>query len=290
MRYSVTLSYSGADFCGWQKQPGAPSVQETLENALGTLTGQPVAVVGAGRTDTGVGAVGYVAHFEVPAELDAQWLCCKLNAILPHQIAVQKVMPATPEFHARFDATMREYTYFLHRRKDPFAQGWSYLYGYPGLDFGLMDRAAALLAGTHDFSSFQKKGSDNRTTICTVFEAGWHPYVPTHVSILGHSDSLYGQFPEGGVSSGKSRDFERYFPSDTPPSGKQSDYWYFRISADRFLRNMVRAIVGTLLEVGRGRRTLEGFAELIGGGSRSDAGESAPGHALFLSRIEYPEK
>ncbi len=273
MRYSVTLSYSGADFCGWQKQPGAPSVQETLENALGTLTGQPVAVVGAGRTDTGVGAVGYVAHFEVPAELDAQWLCCKLNAILPHQIAVQEVVPATPEFHARFHATRREYTYFLHRRKDPFACGWSYLYGYPGLDFELMDRAAALLAGTHDFSSFQKKGSDNRTTICTVFEAGWHPYVPTHVSILGHSDSLYRQFPEGGVSA-----------------GVQSDYWYFRISADRFLRNMVRAIVGTLLEVGRGRRTLEGFAELIGGGSRSDAGESAPGHALFFSRIEYPEK
>ncbi len=271
MRYKIILSYNGAPFCGWQRQPGAPSVQETLENALYTLLGEPVGVTGAGRTDTGVSAAGYVAHFEAPAELDAAWLRCKLNAILPPSIAVHGISPAKDNFHARFDAGRREYTYFLHRCKDPFADGWSFHFAYPSTDFGLMNEAAALLAGKHDFSCFQKSGSDNKTTVCTVFEAGWHPYTPTHAAILGGYPAASGQ-----------------------------DYWYFRIAADRFLRNMVRAVVGTLLEVGRGKRplaasaaapgcTIAPFDTLLDGGPRTASGESAPGHALFLSRIEYPE-
>jgi len=254
MRYIVKLSYCGESFCGWQRQPNAPSVQEALEHALSTLLGGEISVVGAGRTDTGVSAVGYIAHFEAPTGLDASKLCYKLNAILPKSIVVHEVREVSDEFHARFGATRREYTYFLHRSKDPFADGWSYLYAYPNLDFEAMNKAAELLLGTHDFACFEKTGSDNKTSICTIYEAAWHPYQPTHCQVLGYP----------------------------------GEYYYFRVSADRFLRNMVRAIVGTLLEVGRGKRTPESIADLLDStATRSAAGESVPGHALFLSRIDY---
>ncbi len=262
MRYSIKLSYCGAPFSGWQIQKGAPSVQETLEKALSTLLGEEISVTGAGRTDTGVNAVGYVAHFDTEshAAVGGADFCYKINAILPSSVRVHEIIPAKPDFHARFDAISREYTYFLHRKKDPFAESFSLYYGYPALDFDAMNEAAQLLLGTHDFSCFEKTGGNNKTSICTVTEARWVKYVPTHVSLLG--------YPEDG-------------------------YWYFRISANRFLRNMVRAVVGSLLELGRGRRDLPWFASLISDAdtanrlTRSDAGESVPGHALFLSRIDY---
>ncbi len=264
MRYLVKLSYCGDSFCGWQIQPAAPSVQQTLEDALRTLLRHEVKLTGAGRTDTGVNAVGYVAHFDAEEGLDTGRLACKLNAILPSGIAVGSISPADSGFHARFDASRREYTYFLHRAKDPFVDRFSYLYTYPGLDFEKMNRAAALLVGKHDFSCFEKSGTDVKTSICTVREAFWKPYVPV-ISAFGIE------------------------------AGKEGSYWMFRISADRFLRNMVRAVVGTLLEVGRGKRSEDDFGKLIldpdpqrpHGSRRSAAGESVPGHALFLSGVDY---
>ena len=231
MRYSIKLSYRGAEFCGWQIQPDAPSVQQTLEGALSTLLRTAVGVTGAGRTDTGVNAIGYIAHFDAAEGLDTAQLCYKLNAILPRSIVVHAIAPAAPDFHARFDATRREYTYFLHRVKDPFVEDYSYLYTFPGVDFDAMNRAAQALPGRHDFRCFEKTGADSKTSLCTVTEAGWHRYTPTHLALTGR---------EGG-----------------------EDYWYFRIAADRFLRNMVRAVVGTLLEVGRGKRSVEDFRALI---------------------------
>lgn len=309
MRYKITLSYDGAPFCGWQRQPDAPSVQEALETALQTLVGEPVAVTGAGRTDTGVSAVDYVAHFDAPKELDEGYLACKLNAILPPSIAVSSVAAAAPDFHARFDARKRTYTYFLHRRKDPFLAGRSYFYGYPEVDFELMNKAAAMLVGTHDFSCFQKVGSDNKTTVCTVFEAGWREYEPaleaaTPRNRLASLDPTAGAVPPVSLSEPFLVRTSEATASDAPlglasvkmprvalvsegSASPAADFWFFRISADRFLRNMVRAIVGTLLEVGRGRRSLEDFAKLLEGGSRTQSGESAPGHALFLTGIEY---
>ena len=260
MRYSIKLSFSGADFCGWQHQPSDPSVQQCLEEALSRLLGQDVAVIGAGRTDTGVNAIGYVACFDGPEGLAAEDFRYKLNAILPRSVAVLSVEPAAPEFHARFDAVRREYTYFLHRGKDPFMEKFSWQYGYPDVDFDAMNRAAAMLVGTHDFSCFEKVGGDNKTSVCTVFEAFWAPYVPSHVGIMGAVGSL---------------------PTEEPM------YWYFRISADRFLRNMVRAVVGTLLEVGRGKRSPYNIPSLIESHDRSLAGQSVPGHALFLSKVLY---
>ncbi len=280
MRYRIKLSYCGAPFRGWQVQPSDPSVQHSLEEALGTLLRHPVAVTGAGRTDTGVNAVGYVAHFDAAEGLDTRQLVCKLNAILPPAVAVLSVRPATPGFHARFDAAGREYTYFLHRVKDPFVESFSCLYTYPGLDFDAMNSAAEHLAGTHDFRCFEKSGTDVKTSICTVTEAYWTPYTPA-VSVFGLDGGR-----SGSAEAGRDANPRNGLP-----------YWYFRISADRFLRNMVRAVVGTLLEVGRGKRSAEDFRALILDADpererctmRSCAGESVPGHALFLSGVRYPE-
>lgn len=258
MRYLIRLSYSGAGFCGWQAQVNAPSIQECLQKALSTLLNGEISVTGAGRTDTMVNAVNYVAHFETadPIRMETGVLRYKLNAILPAGIAVHEVSPAAPDFHARFDAVQREYRYFVHRRKDPFIDSRSYRYTFR-LDVEAMNRAAALLPGTRDFSCFEKTGGDNKTSTCTVSKALWESYTPDHVRLLG-------------------------YPCD------DGDYLVFTISADRFLRNMVRAVVGTMLEIGRGRRSPEWIGELLSGGTRQDAGQSVPGHALFLSKISYP--
>ena len=260
MRLFVQLSYDGSPFCGWQFQPNVPSVQQEVERALSIAFGEPVTVVGAGRTDTGVNARHYIAHFDVtawPLEESARILR-KINAILPPAIVAEAFYRVADEAHARFDAVSRTYRYFIHTVKDPFARHSCRLWFTP--DVAAMNRAAEPMLGRHDFSSFEKTGGANKTSLCTVTEARWVKYVPTHVSLLG--------YPEDG-------------------------YWYFRISANRFLRNMVRAVVGSLLELGRSRRDLPWFASLISDAdtanrlTRSDAGESVPGHALFLSRIDY---
>ena len=301
MRYLLSLSYDGSAFCGWQIQPSSPSVQQCLEEALTKLCGGPVAVTGAGRTDTGVHAADYVCHFDLtgPLPFEASDFCYKLNAILPRSVVVHAVLPAADDFHARFSATQRSYTYFIHRKKDPFVAAYSWQCGFPGLDFDAMNEACQYLLGTHDFSCFEKVGGANKTSLCTITEAFWKPYTPTHVSLMD-----FGFTPEEGVVSetvaprplppqaaGPSLLCGRGWPqvSDTTPSscGQSPTYWYFRVSADRFLRNMVRAIVGTLIEVGRGKHDPVWVKELIETGTRGDAGESVPGHALFLSKVKY---
>ena len=301
MRYILSLSYDGSAFCGWQIQPSSPSVQQCLEEALAKLCGGSVAVTGAGRTDTGVHAADYVCHFDLTGDLPfgASDFCYKLNAILPRQIVVHAVLPAADDFHARFSATQRSYTYFIHRKKDPFVAAYSWQCGFPDLDFDAMNQACQYLLGTHDFSCFEKVGGANKTSLCTITEAFWKPYVPTHVSLMD-----FGFTPEEGIVSetvatrplppqaaGPSLLCGRGWPqvSETTPSssGQSPQYWYFRVSADRFLRNMVRAIVGTMIEVGRGKHDPAWVKELIETGTRGDAGESVPGHALFLSKVKY---
>ena len=300
MRYSICLSYNGADFCGWQIQPSAPSVQAALEGALSRLLGGPVAVTGAGRTDTAVNAVGYIAHFDFggPLPFETSDFIYKLNAILPRSVVVHEVIPVPDDFHARFGARRREYTYFIHRQKDPFVAPWSWQCGYPALDFDAMNEACKYLLGTHDFSCFEKTGTDNKTSICTVFDAFWKPYTPSHLQVMcseagsagagacapPHKGRGRGPLPQAVGGAGVERSGTESPGSILPPSG---DYWYFRISADRFLRNMVRATVGSLIEVGRGKHRPEWIAELIESGTRGDAGESVPGNALFLNKVLY---
>ena len=257
MRYKISLSYDGSSFCGWQIQNNADTVQGELEKALATFSRHPVQVTGSGRTDTDVNAIRYIAHFDLPDNIrvETAQLCYKLHAILPRGIVIHDISETSEDFHARFDARMREYHYFIHFRKDPFCERYSYRMRYP-LDTEAMNKAAAHLLGEHDFSCFEKVGGNNTTSVCTVTEAVWKTYAPMHADMLG-------------------------YPAE------EGDYIVFRIRANRFLRNMVRAIVGSLIEVGRGRKDPSWIAELIRNGSRSDAGSSVPGKALFFTGAEY---
>lgn len=263
MRYALTLSYDGSSFCGWQIQKGDPSVQQTLSDALTTLLGRQTPVTGAGRTDTDVNALGYVAHFDCDGELPykIEDFLYKINAILPEEIAVQGICEADSDFHARFDATSRTYHYFIHFEKNPFVRRHSWFCKYR-LDLGAMRAACPLLLGRHDFSCFEKSGADSKTSVCTVYEAEWKEYVPMLGALAG------GDCPEGSPAA-------------------DGRYLYFRITADRFLRNMVRAIVGTMVEIGRGRMSPDDIPALLASHDRCRAGQSVPGHALFLTKVEY---
>lgn len=270
MRHIVTLSYDGSAFCGWQIQPESPSVQEELQKALSKLLRRDVSVTGAGRTDTGVNAVNYVMHFDTEEGEtlpEAALFAYKLNAILPPEIAIHSIVPApvvehpadgsiVQDWHARFSATSRTYKYFIHFCKDPFISRWSW-WCRQRLDIGKMNEACAHLLGEHDFSCFEKTGGNNATSLCNVTEARWEAYTPSEVEQLGF------------------------------PRPEEGTYIVFTISANRFLRNMVRAIVGTMVEVGRGKKDPEWVGELVASGTRSDAGESVPGHALFLTSVRY---
>ena len=247
MRFFITLSYDGTRYHGWQIQPNGDSVQQRLQDALSTLLRQPIEVVGAGRTDTGVHARMMVAHFDI-SQFDnctiSQFdnLTYKLNKLLPPDIAVQEVRQVSEDMHARFSATSRTYHYFIHTAKDPFLQAYSWQVPYK-LDFERMNEAAKVLLEYKDFTSFSKVNTDVKTNLCDLKEAYWEEVAP-------------GQ-------------------------------WRFTITANRFLRNMVRAIVGTLVEVGRGKLTIEDVRSIIEAKDRCKAGESVPGKALFLVDIKY---
>lgn len=243
MRFFVSVSYNGERYSGWQRQLNATTVQEILEDAMSKALGHPTALTGAGRTDAGVSASGYFAHFDHPEEIkEPAHLLYKINAILPSDIVANFIAGVAPEAHARFDATSRSYRYKVHTCRDPFA--WHSFYYKFNLDLDAMNRAAALLTGQRDFSSFEKTGADNKTSICNVTHAQWTAIDATHLQ--------------------------------------------FDITADRFLRNMVRAIVGTLLDVGRGKLPPEDIPALLEKGDRSAAGQSVPGEPLMLREVTYP--
>ena len=244
MRYFLELRYNGAAYCGWQRQPDQPSVQQTLERALSTLLREQLEVTGAGRTDTGVNASYYVAHCDVSQPVaDPGRTVYKLNFLLPGDISVLGMTPVPDGAHARFDAREREYRYFIETRKNPFTRHATWQYYVP-LDLERMNRAAASLLEYDDFTSFAKLNSNNRTNICRILRADWQA---------------------------------------------DGDLLRFTIRADRFLRNMVRAVVGTLVEVGRGKLTVDGFRRVIEEKNRCSAGTSVPGHALYLTDVSYPD-
>ena len=242
MRYFITLSYDGTRFHGWQIQPNGISVQGELQRCLSLLLRQEVQITGAGRTDTGVHARMMVAHFDTESPIDGPQLAYRLNKVLPHDIAVQRVEPVSDDKHARFSATSRTYYYYIHTAKDPFLRHYSCELHYP-LDFQRMNEAARLLLDYEDFGAFCKSHADVKTTLCHVTKAEWKQESPTS--------------------------------------------WRFEITANRFLRNMVRAVVGTLIDVGRGRLSLDDFRKVVEGKRRTEAGESMPGNALFLVDIQY---
>lgn len=246
MRYFLDISFRGARYHGWQIQPGDITVQEEVQKALSLLLGKETAVTGAGRTDAGVNALHMPAHFDSDIELDADRrrnLCRSLCAICRPDITVNACVPVSPDAHARFDAVLRTYRYFVNTRPDPFVYPLSWM-SAGSLDFEAMNREARELLGTHDFTSFSKLHTDVRTNICTVSRAEWHRI--------------------------------------------DGDRWYFEISADRFLRNMVRAVVGTLIDVGKGKAGEGHIRTVMSKMDRCGAGTSMPAHALFLWDVEYP--
>lgn len=243
-RYFIHMAYNGTAYNGWQTQPGLPTVQQTLEEALSTLLRQPVAVVGCGRTDTGVHASDFYAHFDVNEEggVKTEDLVFKLNNFLPPDIAIFDIFPVADNAHARFDAVARTYQYHVSDRRLPFRQGqYCRIWFRPDID--RMNDAARVLMEYDDFTSFAKLHTQVKTNICHLTRADWAE-------------------EDGG--------------------------WVFTIRSNRFLRNMVRSVTGTLLDVGRGKLTIDGLRQIVEKKDRCAAGVSMPACGLFLTKVEYP--
>ncbi len=244
MRYFLKLSFFGKDFHGWQRQINAYTVQQCLEEALAKILGHSIDLVGAGRTDTGVHARLYYAHFDSSIDnLETDITFLKgLNAILPFSIAVQNIIRVHDNAHARFDATSRTYQYLIVREKNPFLTDFAWN-NHHKLNISLMNDAAQLLLKHTDFESFAKLHSDVDHYNCEIMHADWK---------------------------------------------LSEDCLIFEIKANRFLRNMVRAITGTLIEVGRERITSAEFENIILKRDRKAAGMSVPANGLYLTFITYP--
>ena len=243
-RYFIELAYNGTRFHGWQIQPNATTIQESLEYALSTICREKTDVTGAGRTDTGVHARYFVAHFDSAHEtLDHPDFVHKLNSFLSADIAVFGLTKVGPGAHARFDAVSRTYHYFIHQRKDPFSRETSGYFPRP-LNLEKMNEACAVLSAYSDFTSFSKLHTDVKTNLCKIYVARWI---------------------------------------------RKEGQLILTIQADRFLRNMVRAIVGTMVQLGQEKITIVDFRRIIDSKDRSAAGASAPPEGLFLTDIAYPE-
>ncbi|MES2558007.1 MAG: tRNA pseudouridine(38-40) synthase TruA [Bacteroidota bacterium] len=240
-RFFVELAYDGTAYAGWQRQPNARSVQETLEQQLSKLySGTEVPVTGCGRTDAGVHAHFFVAHVHLPETTDLTELKHKLNKMLPNDIGVFRIYPVSTDMHARFQASSRTYRYYLHQEKNVFLK--NSLFFPRALNFDRMNEAAKYFLGKQDFTSLSKLHTDVKTNICTVSEAVWK---------------------------------------------QEGNQWYFEITADRFLRNMVRATVGTLLDVGIGKLEPETILTILEAKDRREARHSVDAHGLFLWNVVY---
>lgn len=256
MRYFLQLSYKGTNYHGWQIQPNARSVQEETEKALRTILREEISLTGAGRTDAGVHARTMYAHFDTTKVIeDKKRFLLSMNRLVGNDINLEGLKEVASDAHARFDATLRKYKYFVSFSKNSFFK--DYFWQSPSaLNVSLMNEAAERLKEIKDFTSFAKLHSDSKTNICLVKEAFWQP-----ISSDNEAMEFLGEIGNGIV---------------------------FTISADRFLRNMVRAIVGTLIDVGRGKLSPDEFVEIIYKKDRCEAGVSMPAGGLFLWDIKYP--
>jgi tRNA pseudouridine38-40 synthase len=241
MRYFFEIRYNGARYHGWQNQANAVGVQQVVENALSKLMRNKIEIVGSGRTDTGVHCAQQFFHADFNNELKTDDLMHRLNAFLPKDIAIRSIFKVKDSAHARYDARQRSYEYRITAKKDPLSIGYAYYFFKP-LDVRLMNRAAKLLVGEHDFTSFSKVKTDVNHFVCNIKKSKWR---------------------------------------------KKNDILIFEISANRFLRGMVRAVVGTLLDVGAGKISIRDFQEIIKGKDRKKAGMNVPAEGLFLTEVKY---
>ena len=244
-RYFLKLSYKGTHYHGWQIQDNANTVQQEINTGLSTVLNEAILCTGCGRTDTGVHAKEFFAHFDAENEImDSNTVIFKLNGCLPPDISIARLWEVPPDSNVRFDATARTYEYVISQKKDPFLKEQShYLFG--ALDLGLMTKAAQQLLNCEDFTSFSRSNTQTKTNLCTITIAEW--------------------------TTGNQR-------------------LTFTITANRFLRGMVRAIVGTMLEVGQGKISVADFVEIIEAKDRTKAGYSVPAAGLHLTSVVYPKE
>ncbi|MFK7050015.1 MULTISPECIES: tRNA pseudouridine(38-40) synthase TruA [Flavobacterium] len=242
MRYFIEFAYKGTHYHGWQYQPNAISVQETLNNVFSTLLQENIEIVGAGRTDTGVHASQMYGHFNTQKTLDLAKLKQRINSFLPKDIALFRIIPVHEEAHARFDATSRTYHYYISTQKNVFNTELAW-HNHHTLDINTMNEACKILFEYTDFECFSKTHTDVHTFNCKITEAYWR---------------------------------------------KENENLIFTITADRFLRNMVRAIVGTMVDIGTHKITKEDLIHIIESKDRKKAGFSVPAQGLFLSKVTYP--
>lgn len=258
-----TVAYDGAAYFGWQIQPDRPTVQAAVQDAFFKLTGEKANVNSAGRTDTGVHALGQVANVRTATKLPPERLLLGMQHYLPDDIAVRDFADVSPEFHATWSARRKTYRYVIHtsRVRDPFSRRHAWRMSQE-LDAAAMAEAAAHLVGRHDFRCFETQGSPRVDTVRTLFDV--------RVERCG---------PWAVLS-----------PEASPQPAAAGPFVVIEVTGDGFLYNMVRAIAGTLAEVGIGKRPPAGVAALIASGRRAAAGQTAPPQGLFLVRVEYEER
>ena len=244
-RYFIQLSFNGTNYHGWQIQKNAVSIQSLITKALSLLLKSEISIIGCGRTDAGVHAKEFFAHFDIEKELDdtqRKELTNKLNRFLPKDIVIHQIFPVDASLHARFSAVSRTYKYYITQQKNAFTLDFSFHFPHE-LNIELMNKGAEILMKYTDFTSFSKLHSDTATNNCIIKSAKW--------------EEIDGQL-------------------------------IFTICADRFLRNMVRAIVGTLMDVGQKKISLIDLKNIIHAKNRCSAGNSVPAAGLFLEKVEYP--
>ncbi len=243
-RYFLELAYKGTAYHGWQTQPNAITVQETLNAALKIYFREEIETLGCGRTDAGVHASNFYAHLDLPPDLKVQEdkFLKSINSLIPYDISIFRILPVASNAHARFDAISRAYQYHINFKKDPFKTDTSWLVK-DSLDVLAMQRGAEIIKAYDDFGAFCKSNADNFTNICQIQKSEW-------------------QIIENGL--------------------------IFHITANRFLRNMVRAIVGTLVDIGKRKLPAEAMHDIIQSQQRSNAGASVPARGLFLTQVKYP--
>jgi tRNA pseudouridine38-40 synthase len=246
--FKFTLAYDGTDFVGWQRQASGRSVQALLEEALSRIEGAPVAIVGAGRTDAGVHALGQVASATLSHRIGAAALRRALNATLPPDLRVLEVEPKAAAFNARYAARSKRYRYHIVCDEiiGPFDRRFAWHVSGP-LDLAAMRGAARRLEGRHDFLAFQSTSGRAVRTVRTI---------------------MCSRLTASPVSEG----------------GTEIIY---DVTGDGFLRHMVRVMVGTLIEIGRGRLNADEIDEIIASRDRRQAGPTAPAHGLFLVEVAY---
>jgi tRNA pseudouridine38-40 synthase len=271
MRYFIHLAYDGSGYCGWQVQKNAPSVQQTINEALQKLLVQHISSCGCGRTDAGVHAKDFYMHFDSEHEIaDLDNLLFRLNCVLPESIAVYRIIPMHEKAHARFDASERSYEYFIHFNKSPFIHKYSYYQGFYKINWEKVIEAADFLQTIEDFTSLCLPSVDFKTNICKLTRVQWQ-VLPAYNYVLKPFDEI-----------APSKPLQPPFVMNT------GEILRFTISSNRFLRGMVRKIVGTLITIGKGKMSVEEFKEIVVQKKDFRIHFLAPPNGLFLSKIKYP--